>query len=112
MDSYFWSCYVPVVAIYNIVTITSSIIEDAVPFQPNFSSYTQSNLPEFPATLCLDHGRSDKVQKDQSLPVEKKIRSLRLSFRPLCVMELDDVTVTGCDPHIGLLRRGIEKLIE
>lgn len=31
MDSYFWSCYVPVVAIYNIVTITSSIIEDAVP---------------------------------------------------------------------------------
>ncbi|KAL9911564.1 NADH dehydrogenase (ubiquinone) 49 kDa subunit isoform 1-T1 [Glossina fuscipes fuscipes] len=49
---------------------------------------------------------------DQLLPVEKKIRSLSSNFRPLCVMELDSVTVTRCDPHIGLLRHGMEKLIE
>uniref|UniRef100_A0A1A9WEW4 Complex I-49kD n=1 Tax=Glossina brevipalpis TaxID=37001 RepID=A0A1A9WEW4_9MUSC len=57
----------------------------------------------------------------QMLPVEKKIRNLTLNFGPQhpaahgvlrLVMELDGETVTRCDPHIGLLHRGTEKLIE
>lgn len=57
----------------------------------------------------------------QMLPVEKKIRNLTINFGPQhpaahgvlrLVMELDGETVTRCDPHIGLLHRGTEKLIE
>ncbi|XP_065370710.1 NADH-ubiquinone oxidoreductase 49 kDa subunit-like [Calliphora vicina] len=57
----------------------------------------------------------------QITPVEKTVRNLTLNFGPQhpaahgvlrLVMELDGETVMRCDPHIGLLHRGTEKLIE
>ncbi|XP_050082240.1 NADH-ubiquinone oxidoreductase 49 kDa subunit-like [Anopheles aquasalis] len=54
-------------------------------------------------------------------PVEKTIRNLNLNFGPQhpaahgvlrLVLELDGETVMRADPHIGLLHRGTEKLIE
>jgi len=52
---------------------------------------------------------------------EKKIKNLSLNFGPQhpaahgvlrLVLELDGEVVKRCDPHIGLLHRGTEKLIE
>ncbi|XP_026466580.1 NADH dehydrogenase [ubiquinone] iron-sulfur protein 2, mitochondrial-like [Ctenocephalides felis] len=54
-------------------------------------------------------------------PVEKQVRNLHLNFGPQhpaahgvlrLVLELDGETVVRADPHIGLLHRGTEKLIE
>jgi NADH dehydrogenase (ubiquinone) Fe-S protein 2 len=54
-------------------------------------------------------------------PVEKTVRNLSLNFGPQhpaahgvlrLVLELDGETVVRSDPHIGLLHRGTEKLIE
>jgi NADH dehydrogenase (ubiquinone) Fe-S protein 2 len=54
-------------------------------------------------------------------PVEKSVRNLTLNFGPQhpaahgvlrLVLELDGETVVRADPHIGLLHRGTEKLIE
>jgi NADH dehydrogenase (ubiquinone) Fe-S protein 2 len=54
-------------------------------------------------------------------PVEKKVRNFTLNFGPQhpaahgvlrLVLELDGETVMRSDPHIGLLHRGTEKLIE
>ncbi|XP_070138457.1 NADH-ubiquinone oxidoreductase 49 kDa subunit isoform X1 [Drosophila bipectinata] len=55
------------------------------------------------------------------IPVEKSVRNLTLNFGPQhpaahgvlrLVLELDGETVMRADPHIGLLHRGTEKLIE
>ncbi|XP_030566648.1 NADH-ubiquinone oxidoreductase 49 kDa subunit [Drosophila novamexicana] len=55
------------------------------------------------------------------VPVEKSVRNLTLNFGPQhpaahgvlrLVLELDGETVMRADPHIGLLHRGTEKLIE
>lgn len=52
---------------------------------------------------------------------EKNVRNMSINFGPQhpaahgvlrMVMELDGETVVRCDPHIGLLHRGTEKLIE
>ncbi|TMW46475.1 hypothetical protein DOY81_008443 [Sarcophaga bullata] len=57
----------------------------------------------------------------QMLPTEKSVRNLTLNFGPQhpaahgvlrLVLQLDGETVIHCDPHIGLLHRGTEKLIE
>lgn len=54
-------------------------------------------------------------------PVEKNVRNLSLNFGPQhpaahgvlrLVLELEGETVMRADPHIGLLHRGTEKLIE
>uniref|UniRef100_A0A182IKS4 Complex I-49kD n=1 Tax=Anopheles atroparvus TaxID=41427 RepID=A0A182IKS4_ANOAO len=54
-------------------------------------------------------------------PVERTVRNLSLNFGPQhpaahgvlrLVLELDGETVMRADPHIGLLHRGTEKLIE
>merc|ERR1712071_345381 len=54
-------------------------------------------------------------------PIEKKITNINLNFGPQhpaahgvlrLVLELDAETVVRADPHIGLLHRGTEKLIE
>lgn len=54
-------------------------------------------------------------------PIEKTVRNLTLNFGPQhpaahgvlrLVLELDGETVMRADPHIGLLHRGTEKLIE
>lgn len=53
--------------------------------------------------------------------VEKNVRNLSINFGPQhpaahgvlrMVLELDGETVMRADPHIGLLHRGTEKLIE
>merc|ERR1719333_1646451 len=53
--------------------------------------------------------------------VEKFVRNMQLNFGPQhpaahgvlrLVLQLDGETVTKADPHIGLLHRGTEKLIE
>jgi len=57
----------------------------------------------------------------KTLPVEKQVKNLTLNFGPQhpaahgvlrLVLELDGETVMRSDPHIGLLHRGTEKLIE
>ncbi|XP_046384258.1 NADH dehydrogenase [ubiquinone] iron-sulfur protein 2, mitochondrial-like isoform X2 [Ischnura elegans] len=54
-------------------------------------------------------------------PLEKKVRNLSVNFGPQhpaahgvlrLVLELDGETVIRADPHVGLLHRGTEKLIE
>lgn len=54
-------------------------------------------------------------------PIEKKVQNSILNFGPQhpaahgvlrLVLELDAETVLRSDPHIGLLHRGTEKLIE
>ncbi|KOB71493.1 Mitochondrial NADH dehydrogenase iron-sulfur protein 2 [Operophtera brumata] len=54
-------------------------------------------------------------------PSEKQVRNMILNFGPQhpaahgvlrLVLELDGETVRAADPHIGLLHRGTEKLIE
>lgn len=54
-------------------------------------------------------------------PVEKNVRNVTINFGPQhpaahgvlrLVLELDGETVVRADPHIGLLHRGTEKLIE
>uniref|UniRef100_A0A8D9B6Q6 Complex I-49kD n=1 Tax=Cacopsylla melanoneura TaxID=428564 RepID=A0A8D9B6Q6_9HEMI len=58
---------------------------------------------------------------DNMAPVEKQIRNFVVNFGPQhpaahgvlrLVLELDGETVVRADPHIGLLHRGTEKLIE
>jgi NADH-quinone oxidoreductase subunit D len=55
------------------------------------------------------------------LPSEQKIRNFNINFGPQhpaahgvlrMVLELDGEIVERCDPHIGLLHRGTEKLME
>ena len=58
---------------------------------------------------------------DDLLPGEQKIRNFNINFGPQhpaahgvlrLVLELDGEVVSRCDPHIGLLHRGTEKLME
>ncbi|KFM08839.1 hypothetical protein AS27_07644, partial [Aptenodytes forsteri] len=60
-----------------------------------------------------------RVDKDPL--AHKKVSSLTINFGPQhpaahgvlrLVMELSGETVKKCDPHVGLLHRGTEKLIE
>ena len=61
------------------------------------------------------------LQTDNSLLDEHKIRNFNINFGPQhpaahgvlrLVLELDGEIVERCDPHIGLLHRGTEKLME
>jgi NADH-quinone oxidoreductase subunit D len=56
-----------------------------------------------------------------TLPAEQRIRNFNINFGPQhpaahgvlrMVLELDGEVVERCDPHIGLLHRGTEKLME
>uniref|UniRef100_A0AAQ6IGX6 NADH dehydrogenase [ubiquinone] iron-sulfur protein 2, mitochondrial n=1 Tax=Anabas testudineus TaxID=64144 RepID=A0AAQ6IGX6_ANATE len=58
---------------------------------------------------------------DKDPPAEKEVSNLTINFGPQhpaahgvlrLVMELSGESVKKCDPHIGLLHRGTEKLIE
>ena len=58
---------------------------------------------------------------DDLLPGEQRIRNFNINFGPQhpaahgvlrLVLELDGEIVSRCDPHIGLLHRGTEKLME
>lgn len=58
---------------------------------------------------------------DKDPPVHKSVANLTINFGPQhpaahgvlrLVMELSGESVKKCDPHVGLLHRGTEKLIE
>ncbi len=62
--------------------------------------------------------REDKLTE---IPSENQVRNFNINFGPQhpaahgvlrLVLELDGEVVTRCDPHIGLLHRGTEKLME
>lgn len=61
------------------------------------------------------------LPSDKDPPAEKDVSNLTINFGPQhpaahgvlrLVMELSGESVKKCDPHIGLLHRGTEKLIE
>ena len=63
----------------------------------------------------------DGTQFDDAQTDEQKIRNFNINFGPQhpaahgvlrLVLELDGEIVERCDPHIGLLHRGTEKLME
>src|SRR6056297_3193070 len=63
----------------------------------------------------------DGSKFDDALTGEQKIRNFNINFGPQhpashgvlrLVLELDGELVERCDPHIGLLHRGTEKLME
>ena len=63
----------------------------------------------------------DGTKFDDALTGEQKIRNFNINFGPQhpaahgvlrLVLELDGEIVERCDPHIGLLHRGTEKLME
>ncbi len=63
----------------------------------------------------------DGSQFDDALTQEQQIRNFNINFGPQhpaahgvlrLVLELDGEIVERCDPHIGLLHRGTEKLME
>ncbi len=63
----------------------------------------------------------DGTQFDDALTGEQRIRNFNINFGPQhpaahgvlrLVLELDGEIVERCDPHIGLLHRGTEKLME
>ena len=65
--------------------------------------------------------RMDKRTPEHSLESEQTIRNFNINFGPQhpaahgvlrMVLELDGEIVDRCDPHIGLLHRGTEKLME
>ena len=65
--------------------------------------------------------RMDKKIPEHSLESEQTIRNFNINFGPQhpaahgvlrMVLELDGEIVDRCDPHIGLLHRGTEKLME
>ena len=62
----------------------------------------------------------DGSKFDDALTGEQKIRNFNINFGPQhpaahgvlrLVLELDGEIVERCDPHIGLLHRGTEKLM-
>jgi NADH-quinone oxidoreductase subunit D len=66
-------------------------------------------------------GKEQKYIKEQTDNNDKKIKNLNLNFGPQhpaahgvlrLILELDGEVVEKADPHIGLLHRGTEKLIE
>ncbi|MDE2760155.1 MAG: NADH-quinone oxidoreductase subunit D [Paracoccaceae bacterium] len=66
----------------------------------------------------------DKFRREEKLteiPADNQVRNFNINFGPQhpaahgvlrLVLELDGEVVTRCDPHIGLLHRGTEKLME
>ena len=67
------------------------------------------------------HGKEQSILKNKQRIMTKEIKKLNLNFGPQhpaahgvlrLVVELDGEVVERADPHIGLLHRGTEKLIE
>lgn len=68
--------------------------------------------------------QEDKFLREEKLteiPADNQVRNFNINFGPQhpaahgvlrLVLELDGEVVTRCDPHIGLLHRGTEKLME
>jgi len=79
------------------------------------------NLPYLMPQDKLPDWFEEMTENRMMAPVEKKVSNMVLNFGPQhpaahgvlrLVMELDGETVVRNDPHIGLLHRGTEKLIE
>ena len=81
-----------------------------VPVDPNFGNPVDSN----PANI-------NKVDDSAATPEERKIRHYTVNFGPQhpaahgvlrLILELNGEEIVRADPHVGLLHRGTEKLIE
>ena len=66
-------------------------------------------------------GKAQNISRNKQIIMTKKIKNLNLNFGPQhpaahgvlrLILELDGEVVEKADPHIGLLHRGTEKLIE
>lgn len=71
--------------------------------------------------VCFRWRKRPYVFTDKDPPAEKEVSNLTINFGPQhpaahgvlrLVMELSGESVKKCDPHVGLLHRGTEKLIE
>lgn len=78
------------------------------------SSFMTSFALPCPVLFCF-------LPADKDPPAEKDVSNLTINFGPQhpaahgvlrLVLELSGESVKKCDPHIGLLHRGTEKLIE
>lgn len=94
-------------------------------FAKRFSSTTNSNQPlanYIPTTITRDSGiKYLMIDETTPLPEELKIENYTINFGPQhpaahgvlrLILELNGEVVQRADPHIGLLHRGTEKLIE
>ena len=77
--------------------------------------------PQLRGTDLARDGEVGGTGFDDALTREQKIRNFNINFGPQhpaahgvlrLVLELDGEIVERCDPHIGLLHRGTEKLME
>lgn len=103
------------------------------PWNGTYSNYTHFfthtkdvlslEMMEIPSILKLDLlvWNFNCLPIDKDPPAEKEVSNLTINFGPQhpaahgvlrLVMELSGESVKKCDPHIGLLHRGTEKLIE
>lgn len=82
-----------------------------VPARDDFSAHPSRSQPDPTGTLGQDHESDDK----------RKIRHYTVNFGPQhpaahgvlrLILELNGEEIVRADPHVGLLHRGTEKLIE
>jgi len=90
-------------------------------WSPDAEYYKQFEVPILIPELNATNKWKMTPLNGRDPPFEKKIRNINLNFGPQhpaahgvlrLVLELDGETVMRADPHIGLLHRGTEKLIE
>ena len=71
--------------------------------------------------MCADEETKAMYKKLRTRPKERKIQNMVINFGPQhpaahgvlrLILELEGETVVRCTPHIGLLHRATEKLIE
>jgi len=82
-----------------------------VPARDDFSAHPSQSQPDPTGTLAQEHETEDK----------RKIRHYTVNFGPQhpaahgvlrLILELNGEEIVRADPHVGLLHRGTEKLIE
>uniref|UniRef100_A0A8B9BRS5 NADH dehydrogenase [ubiquinone] iron-sulfur protein 2, mitochondrial n=1 Tax=Anser brachyrhynchus TaxID=132585 RepID=A0A8B9BRS5_9AVES len=85
------------------------------------SRSTNTAGPQHCGAVSLPDSPRVPPRADKDPPAHKKVSSLTINFGPQhpaahgvlrLVMELSGESVKKCDPHVGLLHRGTEKLIE
>lgn len=83
-----------------------------IPTDPSFTSLANKGLPENPDAAALE---------SEAEGINRKIRHYTVNFGPQhpaahgvlrLILELNGEEIVRADPHVGLLHRGTEKLIE
>ena len=90
--------------------VQTSMATRLIPVDPNFGS-----------PIDPDTSSADNATEDYSHPDQRKIRHYTVNFGPQhpaahgvlrLILELNGEEIVRADPHVGLLHRGTEKLIE